>query len=109
MGVDTYESILSIPAYFLSLFPTSASVAKKLAATQESFSWSFGRDFKYLVRSGIIKNLMSAKGLGVRDLRLPNEAFPGPWLWRYMNEKDSIWRRVVSGKSGDNGLWMASL
>jgi len=40
----------------------------------------------------------------VRDLRLFNVALLGKWLWRYMNEKDSLWRRVVRSKYGDNGL-----
>jgi len=48
-------------------------------------------------------------GLGVRDLRLFNEALLGKWLWRYMNEKDSLWRRVVRSKFGDNDFgWYPS-
>jgi len=28
----------------------------------------------------------------------------GKWLWRYMKEEDSLWRRVIRSKYGDNGF-----
>jgi len=42
--------------------------------------------------------------LGVRDLTIFNEAFLGNWLWRFMNEKSNLWRRVVCMKFGEDGL-----
>ena len=103
--------LLSIPTYFLSLFPLPASVANKLETIQRKFlRGSFGSDFKYhLVKWSIIKNPIPDGGLGVRDLRLFNEALLGKWLCRYMNEKFSLWRRVVTSKYGVNGLgWYPS-
>ena len=106
------KSVLaSIPVYFLSLFPLPVSVANKLEVIQRKFLWgSFGSDFKFhLVRWNIIKNPISEGRLGVRDLRRFNEALLGKWLWRYMNEKDSLWRRVIRSKYEDNGLgWYPS-
>ena len=51
----------------------------KLEAIQRKFLWgSFGADFKYhLVRWDIVKLPMSEGGLGVRDLKLSNEALLG--------------------------------
>ena len=43
------------------------------------------------------------------DKRGEGEALLGKWLWRYMNDKDSLWRRVIRSKYGDNGLgWYPS-
>jgi len=43
--------------------------------------------------------------LGVRNLRLFNEAaLLGKWLWRFLNEKDILWRKVVATKYGEAGF-----
>ena len=54
-------------------------MANKLEAIQRKFLWGFfGSDFKFhLVRWNIIKNPIPDGGLGVRDLRLFNEALLG--------------------------------
>jgi len=54
-------------------------VAYKLEALQRNFLWgSFGSDFKFhLVRWNIVKQPLSIGGLGVRNMRLFNEALLG--------------------------------
>ena len=48
-------------------------------------------------------------GLGVRDLRLFNEALHRKWLQRFLNEKDNLWRKVVATKYGEAGFgWFPS-
>jgi len=88
------------------LFPLHASVAYKLEALQRSFLWgSFGSDFKFhLVRWNIVKHPVSLGGLGVSDLRLFNEALLGKWLWRFLNDKGSLWREVVATKYGSTNF-----
>jgi len=57
-----------------------------------------------------VKQPLHLGGLGIRDSRLSNEALLGKWLWRFMNEKDNLWRKVVNIKYGDDGLgWFPSI
>jgi len=103
--------LFSIPTHFLSLFPLLASVANKLEAIQRNFHWaSFGNDFKFhLVRWNVVKQSLSIGGLGVRDLRLFNDAFLRKCLWRFMNEKGNLWRKLVAIKYGATSLgWFPS-
>ena len=52
---------------------------------------SFGSDLKYHhVRWNIVKQPVTQIGLGVKDLQLFNEALPGKWLRRFMNEKNNF-------------------
>jgi len=52
----------------------------------------------------MVEHVVPDERLGVRDLRLFNEVSRSKWLWRYMNEKVSLGRRVLSSTYGDNGL-----
>ena len=81
-------------------------MAYKLEALQRNFLWgSFGSDFKFhLVRWNIVKQSLSIGGLGVRDLRLFNEALLGKWLWIFLNEKGNLWREIVATKYGSTNI-----
>ena len=51
--------------------------------------------------------------LGIRRLRLFNEALLGKWkwkwLWRYGRERKALWRRVIEVKSGNEwGGWCSN-
>ena len=44
--------------------------------------------------------------LGVRNLALMNSVFLCKWNWRYANEKEALWRHVISLKYGEEeGGW----
>lgn len=49
-------------------------------------------------------------GLGVRSLNLMNRALLGKWLWRFGEERDALWRCLISFKYGDEPLvWMSNI
>ena len=37
-------------------------------------------------------------GLGIGKLDSLNKGFLGEWLWRFVNKRDSFWRRQVKGQ-----------
>ncbi|PWA61119.1 reverse transcriptase [Artemisia annua] len=41
-------------------------------------------------------------GLGVGNLQTRNEALLCKWLWRYENEKEAHWRKLIDAKYGSN-------
>ncbi|XP_026428073.1 uncharacterized protein LOC113323943 [Papaver somniferum] len=42
----------------------------------------------------------SEGGLGIRNLKTTNDALLTKWLWRYGEEKTSLWRRLIFEKFG---------
>jgi hypothetical protein len=51
----------------------------------------------------IIQKSSISGGLGIRNLSMFNKALFGKWLWRYITEPESFWRRVVDSKYGS--MW----
>ena len=45
-------------------------------------------------------------GLGLRKLSRLNKALLCKWSWRFANERNALWRKVVSSKYGESfGGW----
>jgi hypothetical protein len=91
-----------LPTYLLSLFPIPASAANCIEKLQRDFLWGgIGEEFKYhLVSWAKVCSPISARGLGIRNLRIFNHALLGKWLWRFGIERDAWWRTVVDSKFG---------
>ena len=101
--VTLIKSTLSnLTTYFLSLFPIPASVANQMERLQRNFLWGgFGDEPKFhLVKWATVCAPISSGGLGIRKIRLSNEALLGKWLWRFGIEKDALWRQVIEMKYG---------
>ena len=97
-GVTLIKSTLSnLSTYFLSLFSILAFVAKRIEKIQCDFFWGgINEEFKFhLVSWNKICSLISEGGLGIRSLRLMNQALLRKRLWRFANEKEAWWQSMV--------------
>ena len=96
------STLSSLPTYYLSLFPLPVSIARRIEKIQRDFLWSgVGDEHKFhLVNWKQVCSPIARGGLGIRNMLLFNKALLGKWLWLYVNEFDSLWRRVVDCKYG---------
>ena len=58
-----------------------------------------GKKFHLMNWNQVCQPLQSG-GLGIRNLRLFNRALLGKWLWRFGNERETLWRQVILSKYG---------
>lgn len=64
----------------------------------------------HAVRWEAICQLKQAGGLGIGRLEEKNESLLAKWWWRFGKEKDSLWRKILVGKYGEDCLhiiWQA--
>ena len=104
------STLSSLPIYFLSLFRMPKTVCSRLEKIQRDFLWGGGNHERkpHLVNWKTVCQEKSRGGLGVRGLSLMNQALLCKWCWRFANERDSLWRLVISTKFGEeNGGWIS--
>jgi hypothetical protein len=94
-GTEIWDPIFCPPT--LCLFPIPMSVAARID-TREIF-YGEGKKFHLMNWSQVCQPLYLG-GLGIRNVRLFNRALLGKWLWRFGNERESLWRHVILSKYG---------
>ena len=45
------------------------------------------------------------RGLDIRNLSIFNKALLGKWSWRFVSEKNPLWKWVIVGTFGQEGGW----
>lgn len=55
----------------------------------------------HLVRWEEVKKSVGEGGLGLRSIIDMNNPLHGKWLWRFITQKDRLWRRVIEARWGD--------
>ncbi|KAJ9549100.1 hypothetical protein OSB04_021643, partial [Centaurea solstitialis] len=98
------KSVLSaIPLYYFSLFKAPVGILKALESIRRRFFWGHraeDRKMKWIAWNQITKS-QAAGGLGVVSLNLKNKALLG--IWRFLVEKDAVWKDVISEIYGSDG------
>ena len=105
------STLSSLPIYFLSLFRMPKLVCSRLEKIQRDFLWGGGNleQKPHLVNWKTICFEKNKGGLGVRNLSKLNQALLCKWCWWFANERDPLWRMVISIKFGEeNGGWSTS-
>ena len=54
----------------------------------------------HLLKWATVCNPIASGSLGIRKVRLFNEALLGKWLWRFGMARAALWRQVIGGKYG---------
>ena len=102
------STLSSLPIYCLSLFRMPVSICSRLEKIQREFLWSGSSLAKktHLVNWKTVCTEKKKGGLGLRRLSILNKALMCKWCWRFANERDSHWRKVIRCKFGeDYGGW----
>ncbi|XP_028087530.1 uncharacterized protein LOC114288243 [Camellia sinensis] len=78
------------------------NVTRQIEKLQRDFLWGDGGEggHYHLGSWDWIRRSKEQEGLGVRMLVLFNLALLGKWLWRFVEERACLWRRVVVTKFG---------
>ncbi|KAJ0934873.1 putative RNA-directed DNA polymerase [Helianthus annuus] len=88
----------SLPSYYLSLFLAPKCIIKKLEGLRRDFVWGrMGLQKKIRwVQWGNITKPKSMGGIGLGGIREFNVAMISKWWWRYKDNPNQLWAKVVS-------------
>ena len=97
------NTLSTLPIYLMSILHLPRVVRMRLEQIQRDVLWGGGALKKkpHLVRWSTICLDKRKGGLGVKSLILLNKALLGNWSWRYANEKEVFWNKVIRGKYGE--------
>ena len=96
------STLSSLPIYLLPLFRIPRLICDRLENIQRNFLWG-GENLErrpHLIKWNIVCSEMKLGGLGRRLSKL-NQALLCKWNWRFANEREPLWRRVISRKYGE--------
>ncbi|GMI86725.1 hypothetical protein HRI_002341800 [Hibiscus trionum] len=95
------KSVLcSIPIYYLSLFPVPSSVVKEFNRIMANFLWGGSHLHRKIHwvdwKSACLPT--SLGGLGIRNISVQNRFLLSKWIWKFSNERNSLWKKVICAK-----------
>ncbi|KAK5837396.1 hypothetical protein PVK06_013206 [Gossypium arboreum] len=94
----------SLPICFMSLFHAPVTVIKRIDKIRRNFLWgnTDGKRKMARIRWNIVCKPKVKGRVGVANLEVKNKALLAKWSWRFANEKEALWRKVILAKYGSN-------
>ncbi|GJS96150.1 putative RNA-directed DNA polymerase [Tanacetum coccineum] len=88
----------SLPLFYFSIFRAPSKVLQNLEKNHSRFFWGFKEGSKGIswVKWSKVCSNKSVGGLGVGSLKSMNLGLLGKWRWRFLNEHEALWRKVIS-------------
>jgi len=86
------STLCSLPIYYMSLFTIPTNIASGLEKIMRDFLWNSndnGNGLHWLNWNEVCRPKQQG-GLGIRPLRVMNEALKTKWLWRFAKEYDAM-------------------
>lgn len=93
--------LASIPIYYLSFYCLPNKTLKVISIIEREFFWGRGCELnskRIWVRWGDVRRDKNDGGLGIRDVGCFNDALVQKWIWRFLNESNRLWARVIRSK-----------
>ena len=89
----------------MSIFVIPRKVSARLEKIQKDFLWGDGALEKrhHLVKWKVCCANKKEGGLGIRSLVALNKALFGKWSWRFIEERETLWKQVIIDKFGLDG------
>ena len=86
------NTLWNLPVYFMPLLTIPASIAHRLEKIMRDFLWNTRENDNavYQVNWDEICRPRQKGGLGIRPLRVMNDALKTKWLWRCTKEEDAM-------------------
>ncbi|WMV26358.1 hypothetical protein MTR67_019743 [Solanum verrucosum] len=103
------NSVLDVlPTYMMTLFPIPAGVIRRLDSIRRKFLWHGNKERKgfHLVKWKVVIAGKKVGGMGIKNLKVQSKALRMKWLWKFANENQMLWKRVINAKYEGEDMWM---
>ncbi|GKB24140.1 hypothetical protein Tco_0863541 [Tanacetum coccineum] len=99
------EVLGSLPLYYLSIFKAPTMILKQLESIRRHFFGGFKDEANGIswVKWDSVLQSSESGGLGIGSLRAKNLGLLEKWWWRFLNEKNAVWCKVISMFYGVDG------
>lgn len=96
------STLSNLPTYFMSIFIIPSSVARRLEKLERNFLWEGSMEERkyHLIQWETVRSSLESGGLGIKKLKSFNVALMGKWFWRFLTDKEALWKKVVVSKYG---------